>query len=485
MKMVRRFKSSRLRQFFNLNFQYTIMFPIMFKFTKFLAVAIATLLAAMVLPSSSNAGFSTSANWQIEKREWRQSTGGYLLATSNNRGDNVSVFVTCNAKTFSLSIGKIGNFHEGEFKEKLATAASPCIKQSALPTSKWVSNTSFETSQLEGGMYLIKIIDADGFKSFIPMVIRDEASKSRAVFVVPTMTMFAYNSWSGRNTYEGTKGFEDRLRIVDFRAPFDTGFGTGKYWNYVHPLIVEIEKLGIDVDYVTDTDLHFSPDLLRNRKLYISAGHDEYWTKAERESVIEARKSGMNLVFLGANAGYWQARLRTNDDKKSVSMEIYKSKKEDPNKRTPTIRFRDAGYSESELNGVQYTCFPAQGGFDYFDKSFFGFKGMSERDFVALNKVVGPEVDETPSVNGFAGRVQVVAEGEVKCGNRWFFPKIGRVNMVYGTSSNGGGVFSVGTMGWALHGLRSSGDTSVKEAVISVTRNVLLRGIQGPFSREK
>jgi hypothetical protein len=116
MKMVRRFKSSRLRQFFNLNFQYTIMFPIMFKFTKFLAVAIATLLAAMVLPSSSNAGFSTSANWQIEKREWRQSTGGYLLATSNNRGDNVSVFVTCNAKTFSLSIGKIGNFHEGEFK---------------------------------------------------------------------------------------------------------------------------------------------------------------------------------------------------------------------------------------------------------------------------------------------------------------------------------------------------------------------------------
>ena len=485
MKMVRRFKSSRLRQFFNVNFQFTIMFPIMLKLKKILTVAICTSLAATVLPSSSNAGFSTSSNWQIDKREWRQSTGGYLLATSNNRGDSVRVFVTCVADTFSLSIGKVGNFHEGEFKEKLATAEAPCINQSALSTSKWVSNTSIPTSQLEDGMYLIKIIDSDGFKSFIPMVIRDVARKSRAIFVVPTMTMFAYNSWSGKSTYKGLKGFEDRARIVDFRTPFDTGFGTGKYWNYVHPLIVEIEKLGIDVDYVTDIDLHFSPDLLRNRKLYISAGHDEYWTKAERENVIKARKSGMNLVFLGANAGYWQTRLRTNDDNKSVSMEIYKSKKEDPNKRTPTIRFRDAGYSESELNGVQYTCFPAKGKFESFDKDFFGFKGMSKRDLNGLNKVVGPEVDETPSVNKFVGTIQVVAEGKVRCGDRWFFPKIGRVNMVYGTSSEGGGVFSVGTMGWALNGLRSSADTSAKEAVVTVTRNVLLRGIQGPFSRQK
>ena len=454
----------------------------MSKLNKHLAASIIFLIVLSLTPLPGNAGFSTSANWQISKSEWRKSTGGFLLNTSNLRGDNVSVFVTCPAKSYSISIGRIGNFHEGEFKELLRTSPSPCIEQQRLLPSKWSSNISFDTSPLDGGMYLIKIMDSEGFNSFIPMVIRDSASKSPTIFVVPTMTMFAYNSWLGKNTYKGEKGFEDRLRVVDFRTPFDTGFGTGKYWNYVHPLIVEVEKLGVKVDYVTDTDLHFSPNLLEKRKLFISAGHDEYWTREERENVIRAREQGMNTLFFGANAGYWQSRLRKNADQTSLRMEIYKNQKEDSDKGNPTIRFRDAGLSESELNGVQYTCFPATGQFISFDRGFFGFKGMSEDDLQSLNKVVGPEVDETPSVNKFAGTIRVVAQGKVKCGNRLLFPKIGRVNMVYGISSKGGGVFSVGTMGWVLKGLGTSADKSVKEAVSMVTRNVLLRGIQGPFS---
>ena len=450
---------------------------------KNLAVTLATFLFITLTPINSIAGFSTTNDWLIAKSEWRKSTAGYLLTTSIDRGAKVSVFVTCPAERYTLAIAKLGNFVEGVFKEMLTTPSAPCINQFDVVANKWSSSASFDSSQLDAGMYLIKIIDSDGFKSFIPMIIKDKNRKSPAIFVVPTMTMFAYNAWSGKNTYKGTGGFEDRLRVVDFRAPLDTGFGTGKYWNYVHPLLVEIEKLGLEVDYIADTDLHFSPELLQNRKLYISAGHDEYWTRQERKSVIRARELGMNLIFFGANAGYWQTRLRKNEDKTSLIMEIYKSKKEDPNKRNPTIRFRDAGYSESELNGVQYTCFPARGGFDSFDKKFFGFNGMSARDFSALNKVVGPEVDETPQQNGFVGEISVVAEGKVKCGNRWLLPKIGRVNMVYGTSAQGGGLFSVGTMGWVLKGLGRSTDSSVRGAVVTVTKNVLVKGIQGPFGR--
>jgi len=37
-------------------------------------------------------------------------------------------------------------------------------------------------------------------------------------------------------------------------------------------------------------------------------------------------------------------------------------------------------------------------------------------------------------------------------------------------------------MGWVLKGLESGADKPVKEAVARVTRNVVLRGIQGPFT---
>jgi hypothetical protein len=425
---------------------------------------------------------SAVTEWKIEKEELRRQTSGYLLSTSVNRGASLPIYVSCPAKKYTLTILKVGYFAGAETKQITEFAGNQCINQVTKKTANWKSNFSLATKNYSGGMYLVKITDSEGFKSFIPLIIRDKTEKARAIFVIPTMTMFAYNSWTGRNTYKGQKGFEDRLKVVDFRMPFDSGFGTGKYWSYVHPLIVQVEKTGLDITYVADTDIHFNPEILSNRNLYISAGHDEYWTKQERESVISARLSGMNLIFFGANAGYWQSRLKRNTLDNSISMEIYKSKDLDPNKTEPTIRFRDAGYSESELNGVQYTCFPARGEFDSFDKTFFGFQGLKSGDFSGLANLLGPEVDETPSVNRFLGKVKVVAAGQVKCGNRWIFPKIGRANMVYGTSKTGGGVFSVATMGWVLTALRSGPEEPMNKFATTVTENVIRRGIEGPFT---
>jgi hypothetical protein len=424
---------------------------------------------------------SAGVDWEIKKSEWRKTTGGYLANISNNRGISVPVYVSCPAESYTLTVLKVGNFSGAETKQVKKSNEIKCIDQEKKKALDWKSNFTLDTAELAAGMYLIRILDSDRFKSFIPLIIRDDKRKTRAIFVIPTMTMFAYNSWSGRNTYKGVEGFEDRSKVVDFRQPFDSGFGTGKYWSYVHPLIVQIEKTGLDITYLADTDIHFNPELLNNRTLYISAGHDEYWTKQERESVIRARLNGMNLIFFGANAGYWQSRLKRNNLDNSIVMEIYKSKDLDPNKVEPTIRFREAGYSETELNGVQYTCFPARGDFHSFDKTFFGFKGLTTKDFIGLGKLLGPEVDEVPGVSKFKGTIKVVAEGKVKCGNRWIFPKIGRASMVYGTSKVGGGVFSVATMGWVLTGMKSGAEKSLNNFVTTVTNNVVRRGIEGPF----
>ena len=454
------------------------------KIQKFPLSNLALVLVILLLTQLISLPESSSANSvNIEKIEWRKATSGYILSTSIERGKPVRVYVSCPAQHYTLTILKVGNFDQAETKEVKKTSRIPCIDQYKKSTLNWNSNTSVNTADLPGGMYLLMIVDAAGFTSFVPMIIRDMNQKARAIFVIPTMTMFAYNSWSGSNTYGGQEGFKDRLRVVDFRKPFDSGYGTGKYWRYVHPLIVQLEKTGLDIMYVADTDIHFYPELLNNRNLLISAGHDEYWTNRERASVIRARLMGMNLIFFGANAGYWQVRLSKNKIDESIVMDIYKDRNEDSNKKEPTIRFRDAGYSETELNGVQYTCFPARGDFISFDKDFFGFKGLGEKDFSNLENLLGPEVDETPAMNKFLGNVQTVAEGKVTCGKRWIFPKMGRSSMVYATSPEGGGVFSVGTMGWVLNGLRGGAEKAVNKFVVSVTNNVVRRGIQGPFKR--
>ncbi len=345
--------------------------------SRFVALFLLLQLTSVVQSSADN-------DWKIEKEEWRRQTSGYLLSTSVNRGKNLPIYVSCPAEKYTLTILKVGYFEGAETKKIEEFSDNQCLNQVTKKARNWNSNFSLDTKDYSGGMYLVKIADTEGFKSFIPLIIRDNKEKARAIFVVPTMTMFAYNSWAGRNTYKGESGFKDRLKVVDFRMPFDSGFGTGKYWGYVHPLIVQVEKTGLDIMYVSDTDIHFNPEILSNRNLYISAGHDEYWTKKERESVINARLNGMNLVFFGANAGYWQTRLKKNIVDNSISMEIYKSKDLDPNKTEPTIRFRDAGYSESELNEFSTPVFLREENLNHSTKHFLDFKVSNQKIILIL-----------------------------------------------------------------------------------------------------
>ena len=49
--------------------------------------------------------------------------------------------------------------------------------------------------------------------------------------------------------------------------------------------------------------------LLKNHKVFLSVGHDEYWSGAQRANVEAARDAGVNLQFLSGNEMYWQHPL--------------------------------------------------------------------------------------------------------------------------------------------------------------------------------
>jgi hypothetical protein len=440
------------------------------------------ILAGALLVPHSSAMANEKFNWKIKKEETRRSTAGYSDSMSYAVGASIEFKISCPAKDFYLEAVRIG-YYEGDQGKRISQSKKiPCLDQSRLDSKQWKATAQINTGLFPHGMYLFIIRDSDDYSSYIPIVLREKTAKAKAVFSVPTMTMQAYNTWTGADTYGGADGFESRLRVVDFRKPFDEGNGAGKYLRYVHPLIVHIERLKLDVSYVADTDIHFDKKILADKKVFISSGHDEYWTTQERENVIKAREKGMNTIFFGANAGYWNTRLEKSPAGKSISMEIYKSEAEDPNKLNPTIKFRDLGKPEPELTGLEYKCFPARGSIEVKEPQSFVFNGIKDFNTLDLEDLVGPEVDSLVSSSSKIGTVVNLAQARVRCGTKWYAPRYGQMNMIISTSTGqSGGNFSTGTMGWVTKGLSASEKSDIGRFTRIVTKNVLEKAVQGPF----
>ncbi len=58
-----------------------------------------------------------------------------------------------------------------------------------------------------------------------------------------------------------------------------------------------------------NSDLETLPDLLDGRRLYLSVGHDEYWSWGMRDAVERFVAAGGNAAFLSGNVCFWQVRL--------------------------------------------------------------------------------------------------------------------------------------------------------------------------------
>ena len=130
-------------------------------------------------------------------------------------------------------------------------------------------------------------------QQFVPLCVRDDASKAAIVIQQSVTTWQAYNRWGGYSLYYGNTGgelsythdpaggdYDHRARIVSFDRPYDHDWASGAadLVGNEFPVIYHAEKLGLDVTYWTDIDLHAQPQLLHNHKALLSLGHDEYWS---------------------------------------------------------------------------------------------------------------------------------------------------------------------------------------------------------------
>jgi hypothetical protein len=132
--------------------------------------------------------------------------------------------------------------------------------------------------------------------------------------------------------------------------------GHGRFLYYESIFVLWAESRGYDLTYLTNVDLDRDPALLDGQKLFLSVGHDEYWSGAERSAVETAISRGVDVAFLGADALEWQIRLEGSTAGAARRTEVcYKDINSDPLRGTPleTLHWRSAalGRPENELIG--------------------------------------------------------------------------------------------------------------------------------------
>jgi hypothetical protein len=69
-----------------------------------------------------------------------------------------------------------------------------------------------------------------------------------------------------------------------------------------------LERNGYDVSYVSGIDVARSPAEIRRHKVFLSVGHDEYWSAEQRANVEAAAAAGIHLGFFSGNEVYWKTR---------------------------------------------------------------------------------------------------------------------------------------------------------------------------------
>jgi hypothetical protein len=101
---------------------------------------------------------------------------------------------------------------------------------------------------------------------------------------------------------------------VSYNRPFNTrGDSSSDFvFNAEYPAVRWLEANGYDVSYFSEVDSDRYGRLIENHKVFLSVGHDEYWSGGQRANVTGALDAGVNLAFLSGNESFWKTQWESS-----------------------------------------------------------------------------------------------------------------------------------------------------------------------------
>jgi len=260
---------------------------------------------------------------------------GFATDISVDRGSTVTFKVDTSATNFRFDIYRMG-YYGGLGARKVATVTPTsaqitasrnqpnCLTQPTttglIDCGNWSVSGSWAVPQTAvSGIYFARAVRTDtGGASHIVFVVRDDAGTSDVLFQTSDTTWQAYNNYGGNSLYTGGPGTSPgRAYKVSYNRPFNTrAVDGGQDWvfNAEYPMVRWLESNGYDVSYTTGVDSERAGALMRNHRVFMSVGHDEYWSSGQRANVEAARDAGVNLAFFSGNEIFWKTRWENSID---------------------------------------------------------------------------------------------------------------------------------------------------------------------------
>ncbi len=262
---------------------------------------------------------------------------------SVNRGTIVRFKIKTDATNYRLDIYRMG-YYQGNGARKITiitpSATLPqtqpnCLNDAAIglvDCGSWAESASWTIPvTATSGIYFAKLVRQDNTSgsSHIFFVVRDDSSQSDLLFQTSDTTWQAYNTYGGNSLYAGSPA--GRAYKVSYNRPFSTRNNAGGedfVFNAEYPMVRWLEANGYDVSYFSGLDTDRFGSLLQNHKVFMSVGHDEYWSGQQRTNVEAARNKGVHLAFFSSNEIFWKTRWEPSIDGSNTTYRTLVSYKE-------------------------------------------------------------------------------------------------------------------------------------------------------------
>ncbi len=299
---------------------------------------------------------------------------GYCGALSYAAGDTVELHVSTHADTFDITVERWGAERELVWSASgLPGVFTPPPDDADANGCGWPVSASIPAeSGWRSGFYLVTMTargsgsDPCRTVAHAGFVIRPAASdaKRSTLYVLPTNTWNAYNTWGGKSLYTGgtqvsfhrpfVRGFlsrpeverddrkarptrfgetpdADGLIFQEYRTTnaYPSGIGSTGWFTHGRRFIEWAEGEGYEFDYAVSADLD-TPGILDDYENVLLVGHDEYWTEPERTAVEAHVESGGSLSSFSGNTMFWHVRIEPATHGTTMVCHKYAGRADDP-----------------------------------------------------------------------------------------------------------------------------------------------------------
>jgi hypothetical protein len=254
--------------------------------------------------------------------------------------------------SYSLTIYRVG-WYGGNGARRVATlvqnapVSQPACQSTVDPAdcSNWSVTDVWPIPPGQvSGIYLAKLLPnpvgaSNG--SQILFVIRDDTGGSDILFQTDDPTWMAYNPYPTADIFGGTPtSLYNGAARVSYDRPHRRAVAEyiRSFWGAQLHLVRFLERNGYDVSYFAGVDAARRGSEIAEHRVWISSGHDEYWSREMRDAVDAARDAGTNLIFLSGNLMYWKTRWENGFRTEVGYKTAMHSHADDPDALTSTWR---------------------------------------------------------------------------------------------------------------------------------------------------